>query len=455
MRILIALMMMLLLAGVSQAETDSLNEAQRAQEAGDYARAVTLLLPLAKKGNPVAQFNLGVLYTQGLIIQQNYPVAVQWYLAAAEKGHAEAQANLGQLYKIGMGVPQDFKKAMHWLALAARQGNSSAQLHLGQMYAAGLGVTQDDKEALKWYHLAADQGNAIAHAQLGECYENGQGVAQDSIAASKWLSTAANNAGDQSSRNTYLTRRDEIEKGNANRQLALAQQLARIEAERVKAEDAARADAARIKAEQAAFAHAAEQARQKAAAQAALDAQIQARKLADIEEKSARLKAKQGVKAERKTAAARRRSELETEMARRRAEINAEAGRRKRQILAEARYAKSVKTSYTKPARSDKPMTPEDALIHEHPPMVRSETNPVKERLTRGKAETVIEQRQATGPIRVSGHSKKRYPAKVELTDEELEHPLMHEPQAPGTTGSGRTSIKLKQIEWSKKQDDS
>ncbi len=436
--------LLFLLAGIAQAEP--LGEAQRAQEAGDYARAATLFLPLAAKGDPVAQFNLGLLYTQGLIIQRNYPVALQWYLAAAEQGHAQAQANLGLMYERGNGVPQDFKKAMHWLTLSAKQGNSSAQLETGQMYATGMGVPQDYAEAIKWYRLAADQGNAAAHARLSDCYENGLGVAQDSVAASKWLAGAASYANDESSRLAYLARRDAIEKGIASRKLAEQQQQARIEAARVKAAEAALAEAARMKAEQAAT----EQARQKASEKAALNAQIQAKKLADIAEKSARKKAEQQARSERNSAAAQRKSELEVEMARRRAEINAETAQRKREIAAETRHAKSLKTGVTEVKHSGKPQA--DIAMRDAPSQLK---NPVKEQQTRVDTGAVNEQNKTRVTGRIGVVSSKKYPAKTELTDEELKHPLMHEAQEPGTGIPGKPLIKLKKIEWSKKQDDS
>jgi hypothetical protein len=142
-------------------------------------------------------------------------------------------------------------------------------------------------------------------------------------------------------------------------------------------------------------------------------------------------------------------------MARRRAEINAEAGRRKREILAEARHAKAAKSSDAEAKHSNKPKTPEDVLINKHPSTIRHETDPVKEANTRQKSGAVKEQRQARATTKTNDHVKTRYPAKAELTDEELEHPLMHEPQTPDATASDKSTIKLKQIEWSKKQGDS
>lgn len=459
------ILFILLLSGASQAAPDALNEALRAEEAGDDAKAATLFLPLATKGDPVAQYNLGILYTRGLSIQKDYRAAVQWYLAAAEQGNAGAEANLAQLYENGEGVAQDYKKAMQWSTLAARQGDSSAQLHIGQMYAAGLGVPQDYKEAIKWYRLAADQGNAIASARLGECYENGLGVAQDGVMAVKWYGTAANNSSDVNSRNTYLARRAVLEKDITSRQIAAEQ--ARLEDERVQTESLARAEAARIVAEQVTINRVVEDEKLKVAAQAAFDAKVQAQKLADVKKELADVEKELArVKAEAGGRKASRRSRLENEMARRRAEINAEAARRRREILAADKHAKSMKTAKTKQlvkpdvpvrehplttaitaaAETKQPIKPE-APVREHTSLIKPE--PAK--ATQGTA--VVGQRQVSGKISVN--DKTRYPAKVELTDEELKHPLIRELQPSAGSIPGKPLIKIKQIEWSKKQEDS
>lgn len=449
------ILFILLFAGASQAAPDDLNEALRAAEAGDDAKAATLFLPLAAKGDPIAQYNLGVLYTRGLVIQKDYRVAVQWYLAAAGQGHAGAEANLALLYKNGEGVAQDYKKALHWSVLAARQGNSSAQLQTGEMHAAGLGVPQDYKEAIKWYRMAADQGNAPASAKLGECYEHGLGVAQDSAAAAKWYAAAANYAGDENSRNTYLARRNATEK-NINSQ---HQAKVRVDAESAQSAADARMQAARAeaaRAEQMAINRAAEDARLKIAAQAAFDAKVQAQKLADIEKELAKLKAEQSAKTERKGAETRRRSEFEIQMARRRAEINAEAERRRREILAADRQAKAENKAAAAKAEKEAAAAKAKLSAVQQPakPTVAmreqaSKAEPVK------SAPAVAEtgQRQVTGKITTS--DKVKYPARTELTDEELKHPLIRELQPPAGSIPGKPLIKIKQIEWSKKQGES
>jgi TPR repeat protein len=150
-----------------------------------------LLRPLADQGDTKAQFNLGVMYANGLGVPQDYAEAVKWFRKAADQGDAKAQPNLGFMYDNGRGVPQDYTEAAKWWGLAADQGEAKAQNDLGSMYAKGQGVPQSSAEAVKWYRLAADQGYAGAQFNLGFEYYKGQGVRQDYAEAAKWWRLAA------------------------------------------------------------------------------------------------------------------------------------------------------------------------------------------------------------------------------------------------------------------------
>ena len=66
-------------------------------------------------------------------------VRVEACRTAAEQGNASAQFELGLMYANGVGVPQDDAEAVKWYRLAAEQGYASAQLELGRMYANGAG----------------------------------------------------------------------------------------------------------------------------------------------------------------------------------------------------------------------------------------------------------------------------------------------------------------------------
>ena len=68
-----------------------------------------------------AQFSLGVMYSNGEGVPQDYAEAVRWYRLAADQGDARAQLNLGVKYRNGEGTPQDFVEAHMWANLAASQ----------------------------------------------------------------------------------------------------------------------------------------------------------------------------------------------------------------------------------------------------------------------------------------------------------------------------------------------
>jgi TPR repeat protein len=95
-------------------------------------------------------------------VKPDYSEAARWYRQAAEQGQPEAEYNLGVLYTQGLGVSQDYRQAAHWYRLAAERGQSDAQLNLAALYAAGRGVAQDYIAAYRWLELAAASGASDA-----------------------------------------------------------------------------------------------------------------------------------------------------------------------------------------------------------------------------------------------------------------------------------------------------
>lgn len=69
-------------------------QALAAQEQGDYTEAARLWLPLANDGNPVAQFNLALLYQKGEGVTADENLARYWFSMAARQGVAEAYAEI-------------------------------------------------------------------------------------------------------------------------------------------------------------------------------------------------------------------------------------------------------------------------------------------------------------------------------------------------------------------------
>ncbi|MCF7529169.1 tetratricopeptide repeat protein [Neisseria lisongii] len=143
-------------------DTTQFNQADQAYQKQDYATAFNLWMPLAQKGNKVAQFNIGLMYDQGWGVKQDYAQAMQWYQKAAQQGDTKAQTNIGGLYANGQGVKQDYAQAMQWYLKAAQQGDAYAQYSIGVLYAKGQGVARDFQQARYWWGLAAKQGDQDA-----------------------------------------------------------------------------------------------------------------------------------------------------------------------------------------------------------------------------------------------------------------------------------------------------
>src|SRR5271166_6632222 len=74
----------LALFGVARA--GPFEDAQAADQKGDYATELQILRPLAEQGNALAQLGLGVMYANGHGVPQDYAQAVVWYRKAAEQG---------------------------------------------------------------------------------------------------------------------------------------------------------------------------------------------------------------------------------------------------------------------------------------------------------------------------------------------------------------------------------
>ena len=56
----------------------------------------------------------------------DYAGAANWFKAAAEYGLADSQYNLAVLYENGLGVSKDMQQAYTWLLLAAKSGDKDA-----------------------------------------------------------------------------------------------------------------------------------------------------------------------------------------------------------------------------------------------------------------------------------------------------------------------------------------
>lgn len=104
------------------------DDAYAAYERGDYAAAAAAWRAEAEAGAIEAQFNLGVLYDEGLGVAADKTEAARWYRRAAIGGLPAAQYNLAALLANGEGVSRDLLRAYFLFDLAAdRDPEAAAQ----------------------------------------------------------------------------------------------------------------------------------------------------------------------------------------------------------------------------------------------------------------------------------------------------------------------------------------
>ncbi|MEW5423968.1 tetratricopeptide repeat protein [Amorphus sp. 3PC139-8] len=209
------------------AKADELGDALEAASREDYARAATMLEPLAKAGDANAQQTLATLYAEGLGVapdadrafalfqaaaEQHHPVALynmaemarngrvngvgdgaaaEWLAEAAELGYGPAGNQMGALYLAGDGVTKSSGAAARFFRIAAVGGNPDAQFNLANLFRRGEGVPESMAWAYHWYSEAALQGQTQAMVNLGLMYATGTGVAEDMVAAASWMASAA------------------------------------------------------------------------------------------------------------------------------------------------------------------------------------------------------------------------------------------------------------------------
>ncbi|HNX74176.1 MAG TPA: tetratricopeptide repeat protein [Candidatus Rifleibacterium sp.] len=121
------LMLPLVLATGCCNRQSPIEEAGKAYQSGDFARAAALFAPAAEKGDPEAQANIAFMYYCGMHVEKSHKLAAEWYRRAADRNHPTAQFSLGTMYENGEGLSRSLEEAYFWYSLAEKQGDKDAQ----------------------------------------------------------------------------------------------------------------------------------------------------------------------------------------------------------------------------------------------------------------------------------------------------------------------------------------
>lgn len=137
--------------------------------------------------NADAMNDLGALYYDGRLGEQDYGKAMQYYELAAKHGHRLAQENLGYCYYYGRDVAVDYEKAYHYFALGALSGMPVSLYKIGDMYKKGYYVAQNEITAFRIYEhcldIMNDETAEIAagpvYLRLGNAFLDGKGTEEN------------------------------------------------------------------------------------------------------------------------------------------------------------------------------------------------------------------------------------------------------------------------------------
>jgi len=162
------------------------DEQEKSEQAIDISHPYPDMELAARAGNVKAQFNMGVMYDEGEVVQENDEKAVYWYKQAADLGFAPAQMSLGEMYQKGLGVKEDFGTAIKYYHSSAQQGNVKAQLTLGLLYQTETSGMYNEAASANWFRLAAKQGHNLGMTRIGAKYADGRGVEKDLMKAYAW-----------------------------------------------------------------------------------------------------------------------------------------------------------------------------------------------------------------------------------------------------------------------------
>lgn len=154
----------------------------------------------AAKGDPSAQFQIGLRFAEGKGVARDLGQAAAWYQRAAAQGLAAAQYRLAALFERGLGVRQDTARARSWYTRAAEQGHVKAMHNLAVLSAGRDAATGDYASAAKWFEAAAERGLADSQYNLGVLNESGLGVPKNPLAAYKWYALAAGSGDKEAAR---------------------------------------------------------------------------------------------------------------------------------------------------------------------------------------------------------------------------------------------------------------
>lgn len=166
----------------------------------DFKKAEQLLLSESQRGNVLAVYDLGKLYSTDKLGERNeetsiakYTQALQGFLQIepnSKKLKPYVQYRIGKMFCYGLGTEQNYQKAFEWFERSAKQKNKFAQFSLANLYYYGSGIEKDLSQAFLWYQRSSSQGQPYAAYSIAQMYRYGEYVTKDNDTAQRYYKQA-------------------------------------------------------------------------------------------------------------------------------------------------------------------------------------------------------------------------------------------------------------------------
>ena len=166
----------------------------------DFKKAEQLLLSESQRGNVLADYDLGKLYSTDKLGERNEETSIAKYTRAlqgflqiepnSKKLKPYVQYRIGKMFCYGLGTEQDYEKAFEWFERSAKQKNKFAQFSLANLYYYGSGIKKDLSQAFLWYQRSSSQGQPYSAYSIAQMYRYGEYVTKDNDTAQRYYQQA-------------------------------------------------------------------------------------------------------------------------------------------------------------------------------------------------------------------------------------------------------------------------
>lgn len=166
----------------------------------DFKEAEQLLLSESQRGNVLAVYDLGKLYSTDKLGEKSEEISIAKYTQAlqgflqiepnSKKLKPYVQYRIGKMFCYGLGTEQNYQKAFEWFERSAKQKNKFAQFSLANLYYYGSGIEKDLSQAFLWYQRSSSQGQPYAAYSIAQMYRYGEYVTKDNDTAQRYYKQA-------------------------------------------------------------------------------------------------------------------------------------------------------------------------------------------------------------------------------------------------------------------------